>query len=111
MSNESRMNDLIRAYETAVVSDQSKIEKLENYKQKLKEVISEIEYIQGLYSDNIVSNNKKFEKYKIECEEDENFKYFWIGPLNIPRQTGLLKRLIQNIEEYSRRFRGSFKCW
>lgn len=93
----------------AVMFDNAKIAELDSYKKKLQDVISEIEYTQNLYKQNIAKNESSYNKHMKRIENGDSFGWYYIEGMHSFKQTGLLKRVIQNLEEYSRRFRNSFK--
>lgn len=93
----------------AVMFDNAKIAELDSYKKKLQDVISEIEYTQNLYKQNIAKNESSYNEHMKRIENGDSFGWYFIEGMHNFKQTGFLKRVIQNLEEYSRRFRNSFK--
>lgn len=102
-------DSLNKRLDKAVEFDNAKIAELDSYKKKLQDAISEIEYTQNLYKQNIANNESTYNKQMKRIENGDCPGWYYIEGIHNFKQTGVLKRVIQNLEEYSRRFRNSFK--
>ena len=102
-------DSLTKHLDKAVAFDNAKIAELESYKRKLQDVLSEIEYTQNLYKQNIANNESSYNEHMKRIENGNWSGWYYMEGMHNFKQTGVLKRAIQNLEEYSRRFRNSFK--
>lgn len=102
-------DSLNKRLDKAVMFDNAKIAELDSYKKRLQDAISEIEYTQNLYKQNIANNESSYNEQMKRIENGDCSGRYYIEGMHNFKQTGVLKRVIQNLEEYSRRFRNSFK--
>lgn len=91
-----------------VLIQQSQLLELKNYKNELYRVVKEIEYLEHKFNNDIITLNNNYEKYFKQLTNNPGLR-FWFYRNTYIREIGVLKRTIQNLEEYSRRFRNSFK--
>lgn len=89
----------------------SKKEELKKFRNKLMDLINEIDLL-GQEYDKVIKNNYEIRtKYEATIRMGNELGGIWYDIKYQSRQLSLVKRITQNIEEYSRRFRNTFKFY
>lgn len=89
----------------------SKKEELKKFKNKLIDLINEIDLLDQEYDKIIKSNYAIKTRYESTIRMGNELGGIWYDRKYQSRQLSLVKRITQNIEEYSRRFRNTFKFY
>lgn len=109
--DEEKLNRVNQEYDEVVERYNNKKEDLQKFKNKLIDLINEIDLLDQEYDKIIKTNYEIKMKYETTIRRGDELCGIWYDRKYQSRQLSLVKRISQNTEEYSRRFRKTFKFY